>query len=141
MVSIMGGNETDYSRAQEKSYERIQNEFGNLPYNCKDLDIQIKRVNERIATELMKSPSPDLPSKLYQDLLQAKKNAWEAMWDGKGCRDIIENIRLESMAVAETSSAIRQEKDVLGKSNKDQNIYIGVGAVVVLIGLYIVLKK
>jgi hypothetical protein len=40
-----------------------------------------------------------------------------------------------------TKTSIEQEKKVLGSSKKEENIYIGVGALVLLVGLFIVLKK
>jgi hypothetical protein len=48
---------------------------------------------------------------------------------------------LKSAALTETKFAIQSEKQVLGESNKNQNLYIGIGAIVILAGLYIVLKK
>jgi hypothetical protein len=48
---------------------------------------------------------------------------------------------LASFANTVTSSAIKQEDSVLEKGNKDQNLYIGLGSLVILVGLYIVLKK
>ena len=143
MVSSGGytGNSTDFSRAQESGYQKVQNEFGSLPYNCADLDLQIKRISERLLTERKKDPLPSTEQKAYMDALELKKSGWESMWATKGCRDIIENIRLQSMAVVDTSSAIKQEVSVLDKGKKDQSLYIGLGGVVLLIGLYIVLNK
>jgi hypothetical protein len=36
---------------------------------------------------------------------------------------------------------LEQEKKVLGNSKKEENIYIGVGAVVLLVGVIILVKK
>ena len=44
-VGIMGSS-TEWSRAQESGYEKVQNEFGTLPYNCVDLDKQLKKINK-----------------------------------------------------------------------------------------------
>ena len=139
MVSSYGGS-TEYSRAQESAYQQVQNEFGSLPYNCQSLDKELKRLAERILTQRKNFPTPSLQQKLYVEGLELKKTAWEGTWATQGCRDIIENIRLQSFAVTETASAIKQEKSVLEPSNKNQNLYIGIGGLVMLIGLYIVLK-
>jgi hypothetical protein len=138
-TDIMGSS-TEFSRAQESGWQKVQNEFGSLPFNCADLDKQIKRISEKLLSERKKDPLPSVEQKAYMDALELKKSAWEGMWATNGCRDIIENIRLQSMAVVETSSAIKQEESVLDKGKKDQSLYIGLGGVVLLIGLYIVLK-
>ena len=139
MVSSYGGS-TEWSRAQEAGYERVQAEFGSLPYNCVSLDKDLKRISDRILLERKKNPLPNLQQKAYLEALELKKYAWEATFANKGCRDIIENIRLTTSAVEESKFAIKAEQQVLPANQKDQNLYIGLGAVVMLIGLYIVLK-
>jgi hypothetical protein len=141
MVSANLFGSTEWGRAQEAGYEKVQNEFGSLPYNCTSLDKDIKRISDRLEAERKKSPLPSLQQRAYMEALELKKHAWESTFATRGCRDIIENIRLQSMAVVETSSAIRQEESVLDKGKKDQSLYIGLGGVVLLIGLYIVLNK
>ena len=131
---------TEWSRAQEAGYQKVQNEFGSLPYNCTSLDKDIKRVSDRLVAERKKSPLPNLQQKAYLEALELKKSGWESMFATKGCRDIIENIRLATGAVETSKFAIRAEQQVLPANQKDQSIYIGLGAVVMLIGLYIVLK-
>ena len=139
-VGIMGSS-TEWSRAQESGYEKVQNEFGSLPYNCVSLDKDIKRISDKLAEQRKLSPLPSLQQRAYLEALEAKKSGWESMFATKGCRDIIEDIRLTTGAVEESKFAIRAEQQVLPKNEKDQNLYIGLGAVVMLIGLYIVLKK
>ena len=139
-VGIMGSS-TEYSRAQESGYEKVQNEFGSLPYNCVSLDRDIKRISDKLAEQRKLSPLPSLQQRAYLEALESKKSGWESMFATKGCRDIIEDIRLTTGAVEESKFAIRAEQQVLPKNEKDQNLYIGLGAVVMLIGLYIVLKK
>jgi hypothetical protein len=145
MVSSYGagimGSSTEYSRAQESGYEKVQNDFGSLPYNCVDLDKQIKKISDKLLEQRKKSPLPSLQEKAYIEALEIKKSGWQNLWDTKVCRDIIENIRLTTGAVESTKFAIKAEQQILPKNEKDQNIYIGLGAVVMLIGLYIVLKK
>jgi hypothetical protein len=145
MVSSYGagimGSSTEWSRAQESGYEKVQNDFGSLPYNCVDLDKQIKKISDKLLEQRKKSPLPSLQEKAYIEALEIKKSGWQNLWDTKVCRDIIENIRLTTGAVESTKFAIKAEQQILPKNEKDQNIYIGLGAVVMLIGLYIVLKK
>jgi hypothetical protein len=135
------GSSTEWSRAQESGYEKVKNEFGSLPYNCVSLDKDIKRISDKLAEQRKLSPLPSLQQRAYLEALEAKKSDWESMFATKGCRDIIEDIRLTTGAVEESKFAIRAEQQVLPKNEKDQNLYIGLGAVVMLIGLYIVLKK
>ena len=139
MVSSYGGS-TEWSRAQEAGYGKVQNEFGSLPYNCVSLDREIKIISDRLLNERKKYPQPKLQQRAYMEALELKKYAWESTFSKQGCRDIIENIRLTTGAVEESKFAIRAEQQVLPTNEKDQNIYIGLGAVVMLIGLYIVLK-
>lgn len=139
MVSSYGGS-TEWSRAQQAGMQKVQNEFGSLPYNCVSLDKDIKRISDRLVTERKKSALPSLQQRAYMEALELKKYAWESTFSTQGCRDIIENIRLTTGAVEETKFAIRAEQQILPANQKDQNLYIGLGAVVMLIGLYIVLK-
>jgi hypothetical protein len=57
------------------------------------------------------------------------------------CADKIETLRQKETGVLITKTSIAQEKSVLGSSKKEENIYIGVGALVLLVGLFIVIKK
>jgi hypothetical protein len=140
MVGSYGGS-TEWSRAQEAGYEKVQNEFGSLPYNCVSLDKDIKRVSDKLIFERKKSPTPNLQQRAYLEALELKKKSWESVFATKGCRDIIENIRITTNLVEASKSAIKAEQQVLPVNQKDQNLYIGLGAVVMLIGLYIILKK
>jgi len=140
MVSANLFGSTEWGRAQEAGYEKVQNEFGSLPYNCTSLDKDIKRISDRLEAERKKSPLPSLQQRAYMEALELKKHAWESTFATRGCRDIIENIRLTTGAVEESKFAIRAEQQVLPVNQKDQNLYIGLGAVVMLVGLFIVLK-
>jgi hypothetical protein len=135
------GSSTEWSRAQESGYEKVQNEFGSLPYNCVDLDLQLKKISDKILQQRKLNPLPSTEQRAYLEALELKKSGWEGTFGTKGCRDIIENIRLTTSAVESSKFAIRAEQQVLPKNEKDQSLYIGLGAVVMLIGLYIVLKE
>jgi hypothetical protein len=139
MVSSYGGR-SEWSLAQELGFQKVQNEFGSLPYNCVSLDKDIKKISDKLVVERKKSPLPNLQQKAYLEALERKKSIFESTFANKGCRDIIENIRLTTGAVEESKFAIKAEQQILPANEKDQSIYIGLGAVVMLIGLYIVLK-
>jgi hypothetical protein len=139
-MSILG-NQTDWSRAQDKAREDVNNSFGTIPYNCQTLDIELKRLNDLILVRTKITDSGNLAQRAYLEALNLKKDAWENLWALKGCRDVIEKIRLKTGAILTTESAIQAESSVLTTSNKEQNIYIGIGAIIILTGLYIVLKK
>jgi hypothetical protein len=57
------------------------------------------------------------------------------------CRDEIEKIRLEESAQILTQQSAKSEQNFLKESNTEQYIYIGAGALVLLVGLYVILKK
>jgi hypothetical protein len=147
MISSNLFGNTEWERAKINAFELVQNQFGSLPFNCQSLDRDLKRLQDAIANAYKMPLSFDqqgnanLYQRAYKEQLELKKKIWESTFSSKGCRDIIENIRLTSVAIKETENAIKSEKEVLTTSDKDQNIYIGIGAVVLLVGLYIVLNK
>ena len=73
--------------------------------------------------------------------MQSRKNSYEIRFNQDKCRDKIEEDRLRESANLITKASINQEKSVLDKSLTTQYIYIGFGALVLMTGLYIVLKK
>lgn len=146
MVSSYGGS-TEWDRARAKAFELVQNQFGSLPLNCQQVDRDLKRVQDALVNAYKMRVTFDsmgnanLYERAYKEALEFKKSSLESIFETRGCRDIIENIRLTTGAVKETEYAIKSEQQVLGKTNKDQTIYIGIGAVVMMVGLYIILQK
>jgi hypothetical protein len=65
----------------------------------------------------------------------------ENEFDKQKCRDSFEEKRTRDMAEVLTKQATLQEKSVLAPNYKEQYIYIGIGAVVLLLGLYVVSRK
>ena len=57
------------------------------------------------------------------------------------CADKIETLRQNESAVLITKQAIAQEKSVLKPANTEQRIYTITGAVILLVGLVILIKK
>ena len=145
MVSSYGsgimGSSNVYDTAQENAHQKVNNEFGSRPFNCADLDKNLKLISDRILIQRKLYALPNTEQQAYINALELTKTAWESSFATHNCRDIIEKIRLQSMAVVDTSSAIKQEASVLDKSKNDQSLYIGLGGVVMLIGLYIILNK
>ena len=57
------------------------------------------------------------------------------------CRNKIEQIRLDESGMILTQQSAKSEQNFSKESNKEQYIYIGAGALVLLVGVYIILKK
>jgi hypothetical protein len=140
-------NLSPWDKAKVKAFDLVQIEFGSLPHNCEKLDIDLKRLEQAIINAY-KMPlkfdergNADLYQRAYKEELEGKKKYWQNLFTKNNCRDVFENIRLKSAALTETKFAIQSEKQVLGESNKNQNLYIGIGAIVMLVGLYVILKK
>jgi DNA gyrase/topoisomerase IV subunit A len=142
MVDFTIKNNTPRNNALAKAYDLVQSQFGSLPLNCVSLDKELKTLQQAII-DAYKTPlsSDEELQKAYKEQLEAKKASWENIFADHKCRDVIEKIRLASIANTETTSAIKQEESVLGKSTKNENTYIGIGAVILLVGLFVVLKK
>lgn len=105
--------------------------------DCYKVDLNLKNIVEEI-TELNKKG--DLSSD-YLKSLYGQKTANQMYFDAKNCQNVFEYKRLNETGELITKTAIEQEKKVLGNYNKEQNIYIGVGALVLLVGLFIVIRK
>jgi hypothetical protein len=57
------------------------------------------------------------------------------------CAKKIEYLRLNQTAVLDLEHAIKSEASILEKNKKEQNIYIALGGIVLLVGFYILIKK
>jgi len=104
-------------------------------YNAQDC-IHTDKLIKAIQEEMTK-PNPS--RSIYE--LRDNKIALEQFSAQQLCADKIETLRQKETAVLITKTSIDQEKKVLGSSKKEENIYIGVGALVLLVGLIIVVKK
>ena len=110
------------------------------PENCYKLDENLKLITDELALETKKLLSNNA-NREYIKALQSRKNSYELNFTQADCRNKIEEDRLKESANLLTKTAIGQEKDVVDKSFNLQKVYIGVGALVLVVGLYIVLKK
>jgi hypothetical protein len=75
------------------------------------------------------------------DLLPKKILQIENASTMSDCRNLIEQKRLEESAEILTKQAIVQESNVLSSNFKEQYLYIGLGSLVLLVGLYVITKK
>jgi hypothetical protein len=117
--------------------DRVYSEYGWKGGTCTQLDKTIKDVRDRVVAERLKPNTDDL----YIQALVDHKAMLEMSFASNSCADKIESLRQKETAVLITKTSIDQEKKVLGGSKKEENIYIGVGAVVLLVGLLILVKK
>jgi hypothetical protein len=116
---------------------RVYDKYGFKGGSCVELDKKIKDIRDGAVAERLK---PDADQSYIQSLVDYKANL-EMSFAMNSCADKIETLRQKETGVLITKTSIDQEKKVLGNSKKQENIYIGVGAVVLLVGLIIVLKK
>ena len=113
--------------------------------DCVKLDESIKFLKDEIVRyERKKLELGDkwLPwqEKRLQSFKDDVKNKQED-FISKGCKARLQSEKLKDEAITLTDMASQQERNVLGKNFKEQYAYIGIGAIVLLTGLYIVLKK
>jgi len=116
---------------------RVYNEYGWKGGSCVELDKKIKEIRDRAVAERLK---PDADQSYIQSLVNYKANL-EMSFASNSCTDKIETLRQKETGVLITKTSIDQEKKVLGSSKKEENIYIGIGALTLLVGLIIVIKK
>ena len=145
MIDIYGGNATQINATKE----RVRKEFGWNGGSCVELDKLILKIRDYTVAERLKSTPYNYgvarglePSaNNYIQALVDQKALLESIFASNNCLDKIETLRQNESAVLITKQAIEQEKSVLKPANTDQRIYIGVGALILLVGLYIIIKK
>lgn len=129
--------------------DRVQNEFSWSGGSCVELDRLIKLIRDKAVSERIK-PSPynyglrkgiNVSEDNYIQALIDQKAKLELLFASSDCSDRIETLRQNEAGVLITKTSIDQEKKVLGTSKKEENIYIGVGALILLVGLFIVIRK
>ena len=107
-----------------------------LANTCIDLDRDLKKISEEL-TEFRKRQD----RQTHINFLMYANELVSQRFDQFSCRDRIEQTRIDDMAQTITKSAITQEKSVLGKSSKENTVYIIIGSLVVLSSLLILLKS
>ena len=129
--------------------DRVQNEFRWNGGSCVELDALIKKVADKIVAERIKPSSYNyglraglsMDVEYYIRALINQKLVLEGFFIGNRCADKIETLRQNESAVLVTKQAIEQEKSVLKPANTEQRIYVFSGALVLMVGLYILIKK
>jgi hypothetical protein len=115
-----------YSNFKKKFYTPS----GDLRANtCQELDL------------MMKTRETFFPNDIVRNNYTQLRADVESKFNKFNCRDKIEAVRTRSFADELTETAIKSEESVLGKGFKEQKTYIVLGTLVLLTGLYVVLKK
>ena len=116
--------------------------------SCKGIDTSIKEYSDNIALwrkELLKPNGQGIYSKGTLKILIDKYNLGllklQNEFSEKGCRDIVEKQNLNESGYLLSQQSEKQEGNVLKSNYNEQYIYIGLGTVVILSGLYIITKK
>lgn len=127
-----GGNSAQINAGIEK----VDSQYHWSGGSCVQLDKLIKDVRDRLVLERGK-----LSDEYFIRALVNQKSVLEMIFASNSCADKIETLRQNESAVLVTKQSIEQEKAVLKTSNTDQKIYIVGGAVILLVGLFILVKK
>lgn len=106
-----------------------------LADDCVQLDLAIKRIIDRIAQQTRTAPN-----ETHRRVLVWYKNILEDYSEFQACRDKIEQQRAIDLAKQVTVSSITAEASVLGANQKSQDIYLGIGAVVLVLSTAILLS-
>lgn len=138
--------------------------------DCLTNDISLKKAKdklseitkERLAGYNVGIPRPDKAKnntytylKLYEEAYNKRRDYVNEMFELlpkkileienssilSDCRNVIEQKRLEESANLITKQSVIQEGNVLPANYKEQYLYIGLGSVVLLVGLYLISKK
>lgn len=118
--------------------------------SCVNLDKIIKQLQDNVAefsADILK-PLNQRKNKFSDDSLRGMISItndallkYNNEFVDKKCRDVVENLRLEESGLILTKQSEKSEKNVLPSNVNEQYIYIGLGSLVLLTGLYIISKK
>jgi len=108
--------------------------------DCLALDKVLKEYIVRKSDLLKQKLAGGVNQSLLNETLKVF-NESEDKFSRLNCRKKIEFLRLNETAVLDLEQAIKSEASVLEKNKKEQNLYIGLGAIVLLTGFYILIKK
>jgi hypothetical protein len=133
----------------EKSIIKIFNTDKLDSNSCVKADENIKKISDEIL-ELQKT-TPALTgyelatsrdvSVLKLEVLRRILLQYKTAFNKGECTDTLEQIKAEANAKILTKEAVKSEKQVLEKNYKEQYLYIGVGSLILLVGLYIVTRS
>jgi len=104
--------------------------------NCIDLDVDSKKIADEIIYFRKNLIFNDKPTFLNY----AKESVMQKFYNFD-CRNKIEKERqIESLKLI-TKDSIEQEKSVGTSASKEQNIYIIIGGITILVALYLIMKN
>ena len=121
-------------KTQPESIKNLLNSF--IKHIDKDLPQRYRNENPTIL-----SKKQFFGSILGEKLLPYYVLRLEQLFARIDCRNEIEKKRLEESANLITKQSVIQEGNVLPSNYKEQYLYIGLGSVVLLVGLYLISKK
>jgi len=113
-----------------------QEKYPYINQDCVKLDENLKLITNEISEDILKQSLT--PS--YLKSLKNQKSFLELNFISKNCRLVLEKKKLEQSAEILNKESIKQEDSIIKKNYKEQYLYIGFGAIVLLLGLYIVKK-
>lgn len=140
MVDVRLFNESTHERKLREARDKVNSKFYFSGTDCISLDEMIKKVVDETASE-RKKVLEGKGDNYYANALDQYRGTLESSFISNKCRDKIEKLRIEETAKLITKQAIKQEQNVLGKSDKEQFIYLGLGALVVGVGLILILRR
>ena len=108
--------------------------------NCMELDVAIKVANAYLG-DLYKLAGRGADLKIFMAFYKQLIADLEAKFNKFSCRDRIESVRTKSLIDLQTKGSINAEESILGKGFTEQKGYIILGALVLLTGFYVVVKK
>lgn len=108
--------------------------------DCLVLDKALKEYIVRKSDLLKQKLSGGINQSLLNETLYLFYDSEEKFAKMK-CREKIEFLRLNETAVLDLEQAIKSEATILEKNRKEKNLYIGLGAIVLLTGFIIIIRK
>lgn len=129
----------DYSLNNVGQKLRAEQEYP-ITNNCKQLDVTLRNIILKIAEEGQKLVSGN-PNKIFLEALQKQKIILQNIFTTNQCAIEIENERLDESGLLLTKQSIEVEESLKNNTAVDQNIYIGVGGLLLITGLFFLLKK
>ena len=154
--SIEGSGDQKYAVLKElrKKYPKVENVYSPIkafPFvaDCVKLDEGIKNLSDEIL-ELQKvtpaltgyelATSSDA-NVVKLELLRRINLEYKRVFNKQICTDTLEQMKAEADAKVLTKESVKAEKKILEKNYKEQYLYIGFGAVILLVGLFVVTRN
>jgi hypothetical protein len=106
-----------------------------IPNTCSQIETEINVLNDRIQQKLRKLTVDET------NFYVAQKNFFEDKFNKFNCRDKIEAQRTKDLVDLQTKGSIKAEEAIVNKGFTEQKGYIILGALVLLTGFYVVVKK